>query len=325
MTPTTLDKGMRVLRTAALTCLFCAKCVAEPTNLVLNLDGSSYATIQNSGNLQSNSNLTVEAWINPISGGSVINKSDGLDGASQRTYELKWSGGMLRFAVYFALPVTGTQPGFAEIATPLESGVWAHVTCVYDATSGLKLYTNGVLASALTTYDGNSFLGLKIRQTTLPMVFGATPPFSNTLFHGSVDEVRFWSVSRSEDEIRANQFSRLLGAEPGLLAYWNFDKGTVSDLTPSSRTASITGNLVVARIADPDVIHLFMRFQTGSLVSGRFKTTLQSTAQLPLGVEVSDDLITWEPFVSITSPGAFDFTDAPVKNLARRFYRAISP
>ena len=325
MTPTTLAKGMRVLRSVTLTCLFCVRCVAEPTNLVLNLDGSSYATIQNSANLQSDSKLTAEAWINPISGGSIINKSDGLDGASQRSYELKWSGGVLRFAVYFALPVTGTQPGFAEISAPVLDGAWTHIVGGYDAASGLKLYTNGVLASALTTYDGNSFLGLKLRQTTLPVVLGSTPPFSNTVFRGSVDEVRIWNVSRSEDEIRANQFSRLLGAEPGLLAYWNFDDGAVSDLTPSSRTASITGNLIIARIADPDVIHLFMRFEGSSLVGGRLKTTLRTTPQLPVGVEVSSDLMTWEPFVSITSPGAFDFTDAPVTNLARRFYRAISP
>src|SRR5436309_16001560 len=134
---------MRSFATSMILLVCCATCMAEPTNLVLNLDGSSYATIQNSGNLQSDSNLTVETWINPISGGSIINKSDGLDGASQRTYELKWSGGVLRYAVYFALPVTGNQPAFGEIAVPLTTGAWAHVAGTYDATSGLNLYTNG--------------------------------------------------------------------------------------------------------------------------------------------------------------------------------------
>src|SRR4051812_15519259 len=75
--PEGVMKIMRIFTLAAVLIVWSATSLAETTNFVLSLDGSSYATIQDSANAQSDAQITVEAWVNPVGGGSLINKGDG--------------------------------------------------------------------------------------------------------------------------------------------------------------------------------------------------------------------------------------------------------
>ncbi|MFK5971063.1 MAG: hypothetical protein QM487_13225 [Candidatus Marithrix sp.] len=45
---------------------------------------------------------------------------------------------------------------------------------------------------------------------------------STNYFSGEIDEVRIWSVARSQAEIQASMNSTLTGSESGLAAYYNF-------------------------------------------------------------------------------------------------------
>ena len=42
-------------------------------------------------------------------------------------------------------------------------------------------------------------------------------------FQGKIDEVRMWSVARTQDEIQANMNKTLVGNETGLVAYYPMD------------------------------------------------------------------------------------------------------
>jgi signal transduction histidine kinase/DNA-binding response OmpR family regulator/ligand-binding sensor domain-containing protein len=95
---------------------------------------------------------------------------------------------------------------------------WSHVAVV-TGPGGVRVYLNGMLvvtnsfAGSLSAMGGeNYYLG---RQTY-------TAALTTTL-DGQLDEVRVWSVMRTEEEIRASQFRRLTGREPGLAGLWNFD------------------------------------------------------------------------------------------------------
>ena len=52
------------------------------------------------------------------------------------------------------------------------------------------------------------------------------PPLSfiGRNFHGKIDDVRFWNVARTPEEIRNNMNSSLTGNEPGLVAYYPMDR-----------------------------------------------------------------------------------------------------
>jgi hypothetical protein len=43
---------------------------------------------------------------------------------------------------------------------------------------------------------------------------------------GCIDEVRFWSVARSQPEIESTMDAPITGSEPNLIGYWDFDEGT---------------------------------------------------------------------------------------------------
>jgi len=50
--------------------------------------------------------------------------------------------------------------------------------------------------------------------------------FSYQYFTGVIDEVRVWSVGRTQQEIKSTMSTVLSGSETGLLYYWRFDEGT---------------------------------------------------------------------------------------------------
>ena len=42
-------------------------------------------------------------------------------------------------------------------------------------------------------------------------------------FHGKIDDVRFWNLSRSAEQIKENMTKTLVGNETGLVAYYTMD------------------------------------------------------------------------------------------------------
>ena len=55
-----------------------------------------------------------------------------------------------------------------------------------------------------------------------------------TWFKGEIDEVRVWDRARSQEEIQQMMDTHLVGNEPDLAGYWNFNEdsgNTVTDLS----------------------------------------------------------------------------------------------
>ena len=85
---------------------------------------------------------------------------------------------------------------FAESTTTFEIGEWYHFAGTYDG-DALRIYINGVL-------EGETPGVPPIATSDLELWIGADdwqPP--NSSFAGVIDEVRFYSVALTEDEIRA--------------------------------------------------------------------------------------------------------------------------
>jgi signal transduction histidine kinase/CheY-like chemotaxis protein/ligand-binding sensor domain-containing protein len=105
-----------------------------------------------------------------------------------------------------------------EVYGAVRLGEWTHLAVV-TGPGGARIYLNGMLV-ATNEFDGslsslggdNYFLGRENYEDQRPRMLDA-----------ELDEVRIWSVMRTEEEIRADQFRRLTGREPGLAGLWNFD------------------------------------------------------------------------------------------------------
>jgi hypothetical protein len=110
------------------------------------------------------------------------------------------------------------NPG-SSVEGLVPDGVWTHLALTYDAEAGtenLKLYMNGQPIAAATA-TGNLATGDGLFFTGRYGVW-------------EVDELRLWAVARTQAEITSNMKKTLIGTEPGLNAYFNFNSST-KDIT----------------------------------------------------------------------------------------------
>lgn len=243
--------------------------VFAQTNQVLVLNGNSgYVAVSSSSYLQPSNAITVEAWVFPVLGSHpnsfFINKSDGQNALSQRTYELycqtpgpNGAGDGIGFIVFLG------SSTYAYGFVPVSTNQWTHFAAVYTSNPGLlNLYTNGVLASS-TSHDAGGvtpLAGLTVRQTTQPLYFGVNLiDFQlgevNTFAAGYLDEIRIWGTSRTGIQIAESRFCRLTGSESSLMAYWNFDGTNAIDLTGHGNSGTFQGGAAAVPVTDPDPVH----------------------------------------------------------------------
>jgi hypothetical protein len=186
------------------------------------VDCGSDPSVQISG-----TTITLEAWIYPtdwhnsLSSGNIINNEENSPD----------KGYMLRCGNNGQLGFTVGDGAWTDLLSPtgtLTLNTWQHVAATYDGTT-MVLYVDGVeVASSNET--------VTIAQSSEPLIIGNYTGGGRP-FLGSLDEVRIWSVGRSETEIVDNMNECLTGSETGLQAYYQFEDGTGST-TVSDQTAN---------------------------------------------------------------------------------------
>jgi len=166
----------------------------------------------------------------------------------------------LGFALY---DENGSQHRIA-VEGILSEGTWCHIAAV-SGKSGMKLYFNGVLVGE-NPYDGsfsrisgeNNLLGQDNSSENRPTL------------NGQLDEVRVWSVARTEKQIRDTMFTSLHGDEPSLVGYWRFeDKNNIAtDSSPNRSDGKLVGDAhcVEAELPEPGELLLPI------VISGRITT-----------------------------------------------------
>ncbi|MEL7408479.1 MAG: LamG-like jellyroll fold domain-containing protein, partial [Cyanobacteria bacterium J06558_2] len=102
-----------------------------------------------------------------------------------------------------------------------QQGVEYHVALV-ESGSNIEVFINGVSQGTMDRgFSGRQGLDFHIGSSDGTREF----------FEGTIDDVRIWSTVRSGDEISDNYQNTLSGDEAGLVAYWNFDNGSVEGNT----------------------------------------------------------------------------------------------
>ena len=193
------------------------------------------------------STLTLECWVKPHSytiWHSMVSFIQD-NGSFEKGWDLETNDGGL---FSFALSTTGEEEGLIYLSTrnSFDEDKWYHVAGVFDGTEQ-RIYVNGILENARPT-DGPA-IDYADAWFALGMYKDDNENFT---LDGDLDEVRVWSIARSEDEIRADMCQKLTGSEDGLYAYYRLDNlsGTqVRDYGPNNFTGEmIEMNPVDARI-----------------------------------------------------------------------------
>lgn len=99
---------------------------------------------------------------------------------------------------------------------------WAHLAFGYDGAGRFQFVVNGVKVTLPKPGDGSGSLATTKGILTL----GGSQSFGTEGWDGVMDEVRVWSVFRTEADIKRDMRVKMKGTESGLVAYYNLDEGT---------------------------------------------------------------------------------------------------
>jgi hypothetical protein len=183
--------------------------------------------------------FTVECWVkSPLAPSSNQGKGPVH---YEKNFQINWDhvSGSFRGAI----GLSSTNGSWvATTFGPLEGNTWYHLAGTYDGDT-LRAYTNGRLVSQKAFSGGDPEKELN----SLKIGRHAKLSGSSEYFQGQVDEVRVWNVERSGDEIRKGMFHPLLGNEPGLKHYYQFQNAhfqadSVRNLATGRFSGKIYGN-----------------------------------------------------------------------------------
>ncbi|GJM45615.1 MAG: hypothetical protein DHS20C21_24570 [Gemmatimonadota bacterium] len=190
----------------------------------LHFDGNDSIVVPDSPNLHGMDALTIEARFTLDNfnhgNGRLLFHGATIGGGAGFDYSVQ---------VWTDVYVTLNANPDGQHSSPLELGREYHLAVVYDGNT-LQIYLDG-------QPDGNMPYNAGPIQTSGDLFIGYTgraDPLPGEYFPGTIDEVRIWSIARSQTEIQATMNMGLMGTEPGLEAYWRFDEGAgqvVADAT----------------------------------------------------------------------------------------------
>jgi hypothetical protein len=182
---------------------------------------------------------TIEAWFNSS---AYTNYDRILD-----------RNGVFALALGPSNTVQFLRPSSPELASPINTVTpgWHHVAVRVQTMAG-PLYEGTLFFDGLPVATLNH-ASLLLPASTEPIYIGNRIGFDRPL-NGSIDEVRIWTVARTNDEIKLNRGLPLTGAETGLLAYYKLDEGTgqtAGDATLNNLDAVLGSDPLLADINDP--------------------------------------------------------------------------
>jgi hypothetical protein len=235
-----------------------------------------------------NASFTIEAWARRDTTGTMdmIVTQDDSGGTSYRSlmFGFHWFGFVLDFI------------GDGVSSTNVDN-TWHHWAGTFDASNRLRcLYRDGVLLAtnvAAQNYQGSG------------QIFIGREPFDDpAYFAGMIDEVRIWSIARSQAEIQANMSHPLTGSESNLIAYWKFDE-TAGTTTCDSTTNGHNGTLFNGPQWTPSTIPNPPMFGCcGVAAPGQFRLQAAGLAGVTYTLQTSIDLANWADHTNLVADPA---------------------
>lgn len=197
----------------------------------LAFDGvDEYVEVVDNASLDITGTLTLETWINlttspPTANEGIISKF--LTAGDQQSFSLDINTGD---SAVFTISANGSNSAIVSSENSIPVGEWVHLSAVYDPSSSMQVYVNGILDGELT-----SNVPAIIHSGSADLWIGVTSAINaNNAIDATIDEVRIWNTARTRVELQDNMFKQLEGNESGLVAYYTFDEITGTNLPDES-------------------------------------------------------------------------------------------
>ncbi len=189
------------------------------------------------------SKFTIEAWFRTTNSLAVL-YSNHVDVSPYTGHEVAIVNSKLVFDLTNNYLTNAIR---IETVNSYNDGNWHHFACVYKGiptASNVDIYVDGALQTqsvSINNLSGSSNTGnaphLGCRNNTAYFLTG------------TLDELRVWGKALCAAEITARKNCELVGNEPNLLAYYNFNQGVAGGSNPTVTTLpdisghNITGTL----------------------------------------------------------------------------------
>lgn len=267
------------------------KCMVLPTPGV----NTNYVSVPFQSSMVGFPNLTIEAWVNiggTTTANTVLNK-----GAASFDYQL-------------GINATTANPFFRAqgvivlantiVMTP---GVWTHLAVTYDGTT-VMFYKNGVMSfsSTISAPPGSSANEMRIGRG------------NSDAGSGRLDEIRVWSVARTQAEISANMCNKWIpNNTAGLKAKWHMDSTFVDSVNGWNGSAVGNVSFDTATVCTPvsikpNVSEIPQSYMLGQNYPNPFNPTTRIDFSLPKEGYVEIDI--------------YDVTGKKVSSLVRDPFKA---
>lgn len=252
---------------------------SAPKNFTMTLPSpgvnTNYVTIPYAAGMTGFTNITIEAWVKPGSlatANTILNK-----GAASFDYQL-------------GINTTTGNPFFRAGATIVTStgtvtaGTWQHIAVTANGNT-VNFYKNG---SLLSTHATATTLGSSTNEMRIGR--GNNDPGS-----GNIDEVRLWSVARTQAQIDSNKcrkFPSTFSSSSGLKAVWHLDSTLVDSVGGFNGTAMgsvsfdtltfpIAGICGLVGVSDPVVTSIPKEYSLSQNYPNPFNPTTNIEFNLP--------------------------------------------
>ncbi|RLD59462.1 MAG: hypothetical protein DRJ05_06355, partial [Bacteroidetes bacterium] len=200
---------------------FIANINAQPLNNWLEFDGNDdYVNLGNSMDLKPWF-LSVELWVYNSDWSSMPNTRF-IGNTQGGGYNIGTESGNIRATIN--LPIWGYVSTNYSLNN-LNSG-WHHFAMTHNGYD-LKLYVDGQFVDIYSTsqqqnihYNDNNCTILGAEAT------GGCGTPSGNYFDGHIDDVRVWSMDRTQQEIFGNMNNELTGNETSLVGYWKLNEAS---------------------------------------------------------------------------------------------------
>ena len=205
---------------------------AVPHDAFLTFDGQNdIATLPNTATLSPTLQITVEAWVRPVS--VPTTKSQARIISKAGSYELTASTGDTgcgfgtHGTVQWRATIGGVDARICGGALSLND--WHHIAGTYDGAT-FSLYVDGARVASVARSGA-------IAATSVAVRFGNATALDRPL-DGALDEVRLWRRGLTQSELQANADGLLTGNEPDLVAYHRLDERSGQALTDQTANSN---------------------------------------------------------------------------------------
>ena len=183
----------------------------------LRFDGvDDYVDCGNDSSLNITDAITLEAWVKPESFGDGVLSNDLISKGTTFGGNQAYSLSVFRDGrVWFEINSQGVRYHISKNIGAELNGKWTHIAGVYNGEE-MVLYVNGEeQASSEMSYQTIDIVSAPVRISA-----------PNRFFDGMINEVRIWSIARTQQQIQDAMNKELIGNETGLVSYWKLNEGT---------------------------------------------------------------------------------------------------